>query len=215
MSYSSDVDYIKEEAMRITNAVYPLRQGAKPDKIITHREYKERLFGNIGEQLVVELCKRTKAVKVARGYRIPIFYKTTDEVVIRKVVEQCDDGTVRTNKHVIDTVIFVEPGERALCQDWDFTIGLEVKASAADLMSDVKIPHYLGWTDLFFIAVPDKLTAKALRKVAGIDNIGVLGLDSGHILKRPTVQNVTTTRRLELTKEAFFHHAMKTNKIWI
>lgn len=214
MSGLLDINYIKE-AMRITNAVCPLRQGAKPDKIITHREYQERLSGIIGEQLVVELCKRTKAVKMAKEFRIPICYKTTDEVVIREVVKQCEDGTVRTNKHVIDTVIFVEPGDRALCQDWDFTIGLEVKASSADLISDVKIPHYLGWTDLFFIAVPDKLIAKALRKVAGIDNIGVLGLDSGHILKRPTVQNITTMRRLELMKEAFFHHNMKSNKIWV
>ena len=201
--------------MRNINEGYSRRQSAKPNKFISHREYQDRLSGAIGEKLVADLCSRTKAVKMVRDFLIPISYKTTDEVSIREEVEKCKDGTVRKNRRIVDTVIFVEPGERAICQDWDFTIGLEVKAFAADLTGDKKISHYLGWTDMFFIAVPDKLIAKALRKVDGMDNIGVLGLDSGHILKRPTAQNVTPTRRLELMKEVFFHHNVKSNKIWI
>lgn len=201
--------------MRQTNEVLQQNDYADSDKKITHRECVERLFGNIGEHLVADLCRRSKAVKLAKGYRVPICYKMAEEVIIREEFARCPDGTVRKRNRKIDTVIFVEPGDRALCQGWDFTVGVEVKASEWDLIRDVKIPHYLGWTDLFFIAVPDTLIGEAGHKVADIDTIGVLSLDSGRIVKRPKVQSVMASHRLELMKEVFFRHNMKSNKLWL
>ena len=212
---TSGINLIKEKAMRQVNEELRPNKRGEQDKKVTHRECVERLFGSIGEQLVADLCKRTKAVKMARGYRIPVCYKTTEEVVIREEEEIRQDGTVRKSNRKIDAVIFVEPGDMALCQDWDFTIGVEVKSSVRDLIRDVKIPHYLGWTDLFFLAVPDNLIGEAKRKVADIDAIGVFALDSGRIVKRPNAQNVPASQRLELMKEAFFKHNMKSNKIWL
>ena len=201
--------------MRNINEGYLRRQSANLEKKISHREYQERLSGTVGEKLVADLCKNTKAVKVAKGFRIPVSYKTTEEVVIREEKERRQDGTAMKKTRKIDAVIFVEPGDRALCQDWDFTIGFEVKATSSNLLKDAKIPHYLGWTDLFFIAVPDMLIEKAMRKVADIDAIGVFALDSGRIVKKPKAQNVPVFHRLELMKEAFFRHNMKSNKVWV
>lgn len=113
--------------------------------------HEERLSGTVGEKLVADLCKNTKAVKVAKGFRIPVSYKTTEEVVIREEKERRQDGTAMKKTRKIDAVIFVEPGDRTLCQDWDFTIGFEVKATSSNLLKDDKIPRYLGWTDLFFL----------------------------------------------------------------
>lgn len=59
------------------------------------------------------------------------------------------------------------------------------------------------------------LIEKAMRKVADMDAIGVFALDSGRIVKKPKVQNVPVSHRLELMKEAFFGHNMKSNKVWV
>ena len=61
------------------------------------------------------------------------------------------------------------------------------------MLKDDKIPHYLGWTDLFFLTVPDMLIEKAMRKVADKDAIGLFALDSGRVVKKPKAQNVPVT----------------------
>lgn len=59
------------------------------------------------------------------------------------------------------------------------------------------------------------LIEKAMRKVADKDAIGVFALDSGRIVKKPKAQNVPVSHRLELMKEAFFRHNMKSSKMWL
>ena len=59
------------------------------------------------------------------------------------------------------------------------------------------------------------LIEKAMRKVADKDGIGVFALDSGRVVKKPKAQNVPVSHRLELMKEAFFRHNMKSSKMWL
>ena len=51
--------------------------------------------------------------------------------------------------------------------------------------------------------------------MADKDAIGVFALDSGRVVKKPKVQNVPVSHRLELMKEAFFRHNMKSSKMWL
>ena len=52
-------------------------------------------------------------------------------------------------------------------------------------------------------------------KVADKDAIGVFALDSGRVVKKLNAQNVPVSHRLELMKEAFFRHNMKSSKMWL
>jgi hypothetical protein len=66
--------------------------------------------------------------------------------------------------------------------------------------------------------VGEKLVADLCKntkavKVADKDAIGVFALDSGRVVKKPKAQNVPVSHRLELMKEAFFRHNMKSSKM--
>ena len=64
--------------------------------------------------------------------------------------------------------------------------------------------------------VGEKLVADLCKNTkADKDAIGVFALDSGRVVKKPKAQNVPVSHRLELMKEAFFMHNMKSSKMWL
>lgn len=58
--------------MRNINEGYLRRQSAKLEKKISHREYQERLSGTVGEKLVADLYKNTKAQNVPVSHRLEL-----------------------------------------------------------------------------------------------------------------------------------------------
>jgi len=53
-------------------------------------------------------------------------------------------------------------------------IGVEVKASRANLMADDKIHSYLPFCHYFYVCVPNDVVKKARAKVSTLDNVGVV-----------------------------------------
>lgn len=184
---------------------------------MTHEDCVKNLYDLAGKRLASALCLGTPAVTFAKGYKIPLNYKVCREVVIRNRGERLRNGTLKRRNRIMDAVMFIRPGDRALCQNWDFTVGFEVKANIRDLNRDGKMSAYLNWTDLFFLAVPDHLVREAERKVADSERIGVVSIDNGLVVKMPKWQVVPMDKRHELMKEAFFRHGgdMYENTFWL
>ena len=86
---------------------------------------------------------------------------------------------------------------------------------------------YLGWTDLFFIGVPEELTEEAIRKAeevslqvfggdpkygmdSGVDlnkyMVGVFNIDNGQIYKMPArKQSVSMENRLKIQEQVIYN----------
>ena len=173
--------------------------------ISRHASYVDKLSMLPGERLVKALTLNSDGIAMSRG-KLDITYKQLNEFVIRFSKGQRTDGTLKRNHRKIDAVLFVEPGNRALCQKWDFTVGVEVKVTSRDLLNDEKIPHYLGWTDFFFLASPDDLIEQTLTKASISPYVGVVSLDSGKIYKYPVRQDVSLDRKVEVMTQAFYKH---------
>jgi hypothetical protein len=101
-------------------------------------------------------------------------------------------------------MFLVVPTLNAVAQQWTFKIGIEVKVTKSDLLGDEKIEDYLGWTDYFFVAVPDNLVRSAINKFKNEPRVGVASLDSGNIAKMPAWQEVPSGRRLAIMEQAFY-----------
>ena len=101
-------------------------------------------------------------------------------------------------------MFLVVPTLNAVAQQWTFKVGIEVKANKLDLLEDEKIEDYLGWTDYFFIAVPDNLVKLAIKRFENEPRIGVVSLDSGNINKMPAWQEVPSGRKLAIMEQAFY-----------
>jgi len=81
-------------------------------------------------------------------------------------------GKPKPQRRRIDLVTVIFPH----IKQWvPLICGIEIKVTHYDLMNDTKIGDYLGFCDLFFLAVPKVLGDKALKKVKAVDNrVGVL-----------------------------------------
>lgn len=172
--------------------------------MVAHANLRPYLMGIQGKAFVVNLTQLVYnwAEKIpSENYN----YKTFFEVTVR------EDTGEKTRKHLdkkehfrLDAVMFVEPGYASLNQGSCYTVGLELKNSKEDLLNDKKMEHYIGYTDFFFIGVPQHLTDEALERAGDSLLIGVVDIENGVIVKLPKRIDAPMVNRYALLEQIMF-----------
>lgn len=185
-----------------------------------HAELKNLLRGKNIQSFVKNLCLHA----YPWTERIPVEYleyKIFEEFRLREDTgEKTRLGLDKKLQLIPDVVLFIKPGYRALNQQHCFTVALEIKEFKDDLMRDEKLWKYLGWTDFFFIAVPEDLTDFAFKKIDSINEehpeyknkIGVLGLQTGTMYNSPARSEVTVEKQNLVLQNAVYNYAFKDAK---
>ena len=179
-----------------------------------HEELKKLLGERPGKAFALDVTRQV----YAWAERIPddaIRYRIFEELTVRyETGEKTKRGLDKQDHYRFDSVLFIQPGYRALNQNQCFTVGRELKNSKADLMGDHKMDKYLGWTDLFFIGVPADITEDAIRKADEVSEevfgnksmVGVFDIENGLIYKMPTKQqNVSMENRLKVQEQVIYN----------
>ena len=179
-----------------------------------HEELKQLLGERPGKAFALDVTRQV----YAWAERIPddaIRYRIFEELTVRyETGEKTKHGLDKQDHYRFDSVLFIQPGYRALNQNQCFTVGIELKNSKADLMGDHKMDKYLGWTDLFFIGVPADITEDAIRKADEVSEkvfgnksmVGVFDIENGVIYKMPArKQNVSTENRLKIQEQVIYN----------
>ena len=179
-----------------------------------HEELKKLLGERPGKAFALDVTRQV----YAWAERIPddaIRYRIFEELTVRyETGEKTKRGLDKQDHYRFDSVLFVQPGYRALNQNQCFTVGIELKNSKADLMGDHKMDKYLGWTDLFFIGVPAAITEDAIKKADEVSEkvfgnksmVGVFDIENGVIYKMPArKQNVSIENRLKIQEQVIYN----------
>ena len=179
-----------------------------------HEELKKLLGERPGKAFALDVTRQV----YAWAERIPddaIRYRIFEELTVRyETGEKTKRGLDKQDHYRFDSVLFIQPGYRALNQNQCFTVGIELKNSKADLMGDHKMDKYLGWTDLFFIGVPADITEDAIRKADEVSEevfgnksmVGVFDIENGVIYKMPArKQNISTENRLKIQEQVIYN----------
>lgn len=135
-----------------------------------HAELKNLLKGKKIQAFVKDMCLHAYSwtEKIPTQY---LEYKIFEEFRLRQDTgEKTRLGLDKKLQVIPDVILFIKPGYRALNQGHCFTVALEIKEFKDDLMHDEKLWKYVGWTDFFFIAVPDDLTQYAFEKIVEVNN---------------------------------------------
>ena len=185
-----------------------------------HAELKNLLKGKKIQAFVKDMC----LYAYPWTERIPVQYleyKIFEEFRLREDTgEKTRLGLDKKLQVIPDVILFVKPGYRALNQGHCFTVALEIKEFKDDLMRDEKLWKYVGWTDFFFIAVPDDLTQYAFEKIVEVNNehpetlskIGVLGLETGELYSHPQRSEVSIDKQNLVLQNAVYNYAFKDAK---
>lgn len=179
----------------------------KNDSYLTHDEMRQLLIDDPGREFVCQSTfwlykwkskENSSKKKDAFNYHNDFVsrYRVFREVALRYFKgEKTWSGDPKSKHYSFDAVILVQPSEcYSLAHNETYTIGIELKGSKSDLRGDGKIPYYIGWTDFFFLGVPDDLADEAITKADEVmstspeaeGKIGVFGVESGQIYKWPT-----------------------------
>ena len=185
-----------------------------------HAELKNLLKGKKIQAFVKDMCLHA----YPWTERIPVEYleyKIFEEFRLRESTgEKTRIGLDKKLQLIPDVILFIKPGYRALNQGHCFTIALEIKEFKEDLMRDEKLWKYVGWTDFFFIAVPDELTQYAFEKIVEVNNehpetlskIGVLGLETGELYSHLQRSEVSIEKQNLVLQNAVYNYAFKDAK---
>lgn len=185
-----------------------------------HAELKNLLKGKKIQAFVKDMC----LYAYPWTERIPVQYleyKIFEEFRLREDTgEKTRLGLDKKLQVIPDVILFIKPGYRALNQGHCFTVALEIKEFKDDLMRDEKLWKYVGWTDFFFIAVPDDLTQYAFEKIVEVNNehpetlskIGVLGLETGELYSHPQRSEVSIEKQNLVLQNAVYNYAFKDAK---
>lgn len=172
---------------------------------MTHEQLKANLRSDIGKAIV---CNLTQLI-YSWAHKVPATYynyRVIEELTIRYDVGQKTRLRLDKNKHYrIDAVMFIQPGWRSLNQKQCYTVGIELKGNKLDLTQDKKFDKYLGWTDFLFFGVTNDLINDALEMAAAYDNIGVIDVEFGIIVKLPKRCQVPTDNRLWLYEQVIYN----------
>ena len=185
-----------------------------------HAELKNLLKGKKIQAFVKDICLHaypwTEHIPVEY-----LEYKIFEEFRLRESTgEKTRLGLDKKLQVIPDVMLFIKPGYRALNQGHCFTVALEIKKFKDDLMRDEKLWKYVGWTDFFFIAVPDDLTEYAFEKIVEVNNehpetrskIGVLGLETGNLYSHPQRSEVSIDKQNLVLQNAVYNYAFKDAK---
>ena len=182
-----------------------------------HEELKKLLSSKNTQAFVKDLCLHAYpwTEKIPVQY---LEYKVFEEFRLRESTgEKTRLGLDKKLQLIPDVVLFIKPGYRALNQQHCFTVALEIKEFKDDLMNDEKLWKYIGWTDFFFIAVPDDLSDYAFKKINAIskehseckEKIGILGLESGIMYNCPKRVEVEIEKQNLVLQNAVYNYAFK------
>ena len=136
--------------------------------------------------------------------------KRLDKAIIfrEQTIRYLDEGK-RLKHFRLDAIVYVRPGRWGLnttpSRPFAFIVGLEFKETAADLDRDTKCLYYLGWTDFFFLVVPEDLQDRAKKKVhdLGDARIGVITVGiHWKVVIIPLRQQVLPQNKFALTLQA-------------
>lgn len=192
------------------------------DAYLTHDEMRELLAGKPGREFVLQTTFQLYnwAEQIPSDY---INYRVFRELTVRYYRgEKNRFGDEKADDYRFDAVILVEPGYRALARRQVFSIGVELKGDVNDLKRDDKIQMYQGWTDFFYIGVPDELADAAMSKAKEVmkqypetaDKIGVFGVESGQIYMIPTKRiEVPAENRIAVQQQIIYNYCMKEDKV--
>lgn len=182
-----------------------------------HEDLKKYLNQNEGKSFIVELTHQY----LPRTEKLPSFpdredvsgkvqlgtysYRTFEELTVRYETGELNRfGGSKPEHYRFDAVLFVQPGRDSLNQKQCFSVGIEIKGFQSDLKQDEKICKYLGWTDFFFIGVPEELIQAAMEKSAMDDRIGVMEITTGKIWKMPVHQKISIENQFAIMQQVFF-----------
>ena len=166
-----------------------------------HEELKAYLVDKPGKAFAVDLTCRVYDWATPAATEMYIRYKVFEELSVRYDTGELTRRKMKKMKHYrFDAVFFIQPGLASLNQSECFTVGVELKGEKYDLTGDDKMDKYLGWTDLFFIGVPESLVDDAIRKAEEVssaacgrpDMVGVFAVDNGLIYKMPARRQVVS-----------------------
>ena len=185
-----------------------------------HADLKNLLKGKKIQAFVKDMCLHAYSwtEKIPTQY---LEYKIFEEFRLRQDTgEKTRLGLDKKLQVIPDVILFIKPGYRALNQGHCFTVALEIKEFKDDLMRDEKLWKYVGWTDFFFIAVPDDLTQYAFEKIVEVNNehpetlskIGVLGLETGELYSHPQRSEVSIEKQNLVLQNAVYNYAFKDAK---
>ena len=140
-----------------------------------HKDCVNTLPETIGHSLIKQLCLCSPTIKI-HYKNLHVKYWCMNEFTIRldkSVI--LPDGRYKLANRRFDAMLLVVPSLNAVAQQWTFKVGIEVKSEKSDLLKDEKINDYLGWTDYFFLAVPDSLVryAKSLGLNLSVKLVGI------------------------------------------
>lgn len=187
-----------------------------------HENLKKYLNQDEGRSFIVELTHQY----LPRTEKLPSFpdredgsgkvqlgtysYRTFEELTIRYETGELNRfGGSKPEHYRFDAVLFVQPGRDSLNQKQCFSVGIEIKGFESDLKQDEKICKYLGWTDFFFIGVPEELIQAAIEKSAMDDRVGVMEITTGKIWKMPVHQKISIENQFAIMQQVFFAVAFK------
>lgn len=130
-------------------------------------------------------------------------YKSFQEVSI----ERLSAGGRKENRR-IDVVSFLSVGQPVTYPKFyerqNLSVCFEVKASRGSIESDNKYCLYKKCSDLFFFAVPYYLVRDALNRASGQDDVGVVEIFTGRIVKMPRFQAVVPIYYYQLMQQIIY-----------
>ena len=117
-------------------------------------------------------------------------------------------GRPKVVTRYIDVFFFVALGTAAAYHRDVLTVGIEIKGNARNLWDDHKMQNYIGKANYFFLAVRDNLIPEALRKIDGMDGIGLFSLSTGKIIKPAKWYKVDRAIKEQLLFKALLHNTI-------
>lgn len=180
-----------------------------------HEELKAYLINRPGKAFAVQLTCMVYPWATPEVTNLYIRYRVFEELTIRYDTGELTRKKLKKMDHYrFDAVFFIQPGKASLNQSECLTVGVELKNSKEDLKYDAKMEKYFGWTDLFFIGVPESLAPEAIRKAeevsmahfGTVDMVGVLAVDTGMIYKIPVRrQEVSPANRIAVYEQIIYN----------
>lgn len=181
---------------------------------MTYENLKDNLAGEPGKifvkNLTVSIYDFTVKISAKYGSYDFIHYRIFDEVTVREYTGRLTRFNEPDPDHYrFDCVFFVEPNQAALNKKQVYTVGIKLKNNKTDLMDDDNMEHYIGYTDFFFIGVPEGLVADAINRAYNNEFIGVFCVDDGKIHLMPHRINPTVERQKNLLEQIMYSSMFK------
>ena len=186
-----------------------------------HEELKAHLTGRSGKAFAVHTVCSVYSWAYPSVTEYAMRYRVFEELTIRyDTGEKTRKGLKKMEHYRFDAVFFIQPGQASLNQNECLTVGVELKGSKEDLKYDKKMGKYLGWTDLFFIGVPEALVDEAVTKAeevsmqafGNVDMVGVVAVDTGLIVKIPVRrQEVSQANRIAVYEQVIYNQVFDQN----